>query len=155
MEKDNARQKRLATISRLCKNVQACRAEKAETKIKQMEDAIKFDFERFMDFQRRAEQAEAQCALLKQENSKLAMASIEQPPYKQDLIDRMKRMEDALKMARPALVNADSDTSFIAHRYSHALTAANCPLTEAELLKTSGMCRAAEKAVKAALEEKP
>lgn len=97
LEKDNARQKRLATISRLCKNVQACRAEKAETKIKQMEDAIKFDFERFMDFQRRAEQAESQCALLKQENSKLAMASIEQPPYKQDLIDRMKRMEDALR----------------------------------------------------------
>lgn len=41
LEKDNARQKRLATISRLCKNVQSCRAEKAE---------------------QRAEQAEAQCA---------------------------------------------------------------------------------------------
>ena len=61
MHKDNERHKRLATISRLCKNVQACRAEKAETKIKQMEDAIKFDFERFMEFQQRAEQAEAQC----------------------------------------------------------------------------------------------
>ena len=33
---------------------------KALNKIKQMEDAIKFDFERFMEFQRRAEQAEAQ-----------------------------------------------------------------------------------------------
>ena len=43
------------------------------------------------------EQAEAQCDLLKQENSKLAAAAIEQPPYKQDLIDRMKRMEDALR----------------------------------------------------------
>ena len=68
---------------------------------------------------------------------------------------RMKRMEDALKMARPALVRADSDTSYIAHRYSHVLTAAKCPLTEAELLKTSGMCISAENAVKAALEEKP
>ena len=62
LEKDNARQKRLATISRLCKNVQSFRAEKAEEKIKQMQDAIEFDFERFMEFQRRAEQAEAQCA---------------------------------------------------------------------------------------------
>ena len=35
---------------------------KALKKIKQMEDAIKFDFERFMEFQQRAEQAEAQCA---------------------------------------------------------------------------------------------
>ena len=68
---------------------------------------------------------------------------------------RMKRMEEALKMARTALVRADSDTSYIAHRYSHVLTAANCPLTEEELLKTSGMCISAEKAVKAALEEKP
>ena len=66
-----------------------------------------------------------------------------------------KRMREALELARPALVNADSDTSFIAHRYSHALTAANCPLTEAELLRTSGMCRTAEKAVRAALEGKP
>ena len=71
------------------------------------------------------------------------------------LLARTKRMEDALKMARPALVRADSDTSYIAHRYSHVLTAAKCPLTEAELLKTSGMCISAEKAVKAALEEKP
>lgn len=38
---------------------------KALNKIKQMEDAIKFDFERFMDFQRRAEQAEAQCAAMR------------------------------------------------------------------------------------------
>ena len=71
------------------------------------------------------------------------------------LLARMKRMEEALKMARTALVRADSDTSYIAHRYSHVLTAANCPLTEEELLKTSGMCISAEKAVKAALEEKP
>ena len=42
LEKDNARQKRLATISRLCKNVAGVRAEKAEEKIRQMEDAIKF-----------------------------------------------------------------------------------------------------------------
>ena len=33
---------------------------KALKKIKQMEDAIKFDYERFMEFQQRAEQAEAQ-----------------------------------------------------------------------------------------------
>ena len=66
-----------------------------------------------------------------------------------------KRMREALEMARPALVRADSDTSYIAHRYSHVLTGAKCPLTEDELLKTSGMCRAAEKAVKAALEVKP
>ena len=38
---------------------------KALKKIKQMEDAIKFDFERFMEFQQRAEQAEAQCAAYK------------------------------------------------------------------------------------------
>ena len=38
---------------------------KALKKIKQMEDAIKYDFERFMEFQQRAEQAEAQCAAYK------------------------------------------------------------------------------------------
>ena len=38
---------------------------KALKKIKQMEDAIKFDFERFMEFQQRAEQAEAQCVAYK------------------------------------------------------------------------------------------
>ena len=38
---------------------------KALNKIKQMEDAIKFDFEKFMEFQRRAEQAESQCAAYK------------------------------------------------------------------------------------------
>ena len=48
-------------------------------------------------YKQRAEQSEAECALLKQENRKLATAAIEQPPYKQDLIDRMKRMEDALR----------------------------------------------------------
>ena len=71
------------------------------------------------------------------------------------ILTRLHRMEGALKMARPALVRADSDTSYIAHRYMYLLKNANCPLTEDELLKTSGMCRNAEKAVKAALEDKP
>ena len=57
LEKENARQKRLATISRLCKNVQACRAEQAEAKLEvQTETALQ---ERA-----RREQAEAQCAAM-------------------------------------------------------------------------------------------
>ena len=40
LEKDNARQKRLATISRLCKNVQACRAEKAEAQCAAMQSVL-------------------------------------------------------------------------------------------------------------------
>ena len=39
---------------------------KALRKIKQMEDAIKFDFERFMEFQQRAETAEAQVAAMRE-----------------------------------------------------------------------------------------
>jgi len=56
---------------------------KALNKIKQMEDAIKFDFERFMEFQRRAEQAEASCAAMRlrfekyvRENCKLIRHSV-------------------------------------------------------------------------------
>ena len=77
LEKDNARQKRLATISRLCKNVQSFRAEKAEEKIKQMQDAIEFDFERFMEFQRRAEQAEAQCKRMQIAINRYVIGNIE------------------------------------------------------------------------------
>ena len=83
LEQDNARQKRLATISRLCKNVQACRAEKLEAKILQMEDAIKFDFERFMEFQQRAEQAEAQNKRMQTAINRYVIGNIE-------LLDAMK-----------------------------------------------------------------
>lgn len=67
------------------------------------------------------------------------------------LLEENRRMREALEKARPALVRADSDTSYIAHRYSHVLKNANCPLTEDELLKTSGLCREAAKLAQQAL----
>ena len=69
----------------------------ANARVDELEYKLMAQTETALQEKAKREQAEAQCALLKQENSKLAMASIEQPPYKQDLIDRMKRMEDALE----------------------------------------------------------
>ena len=54
------------------------------------------EFNRAEMYKERAEQAEAQCVKLKEENSKLASAAIEQPPYKNDLLAQNKRIQTAI-----------------------------------------------------------
>ena len=49
----------------------------------------------------------------------LEMASIEQPPYKQDLIDRMKRMEDALKELLRLYVRPDGTIATLTYQKHH------------------------------------
>ena len=69
----------------------------ANARIADLEYKLMAQTETALQEKAKREQAEAQCALLKQENSKLASAAIEKPPHKQDLLARMKRMEDALR----------------------------------------------------------
>ena len=87
LEKDNARQKRLATISRLCKNVQACRAEKAEAQLDKMRNCGNCD--NWRDCWGEPEEVPGleSCDDHKCEGSTYVQEA---------LIHRMKRMENAL-----------------------------------------------------------
>ena len=88
LEKDNARQKRLATISRLCKNVQACRAEKAEAQLDKMRNCGNCD--NWRDCWGEPEEVPG---LESCDDHKCGGST-----YTQDaLIHRMKRMEDFIK----------------------------------------------------------
>ena len=100
LEKDNARQKRLATISRLCKNVQACRAEKAEAQLDKMRNCGNCD--NWRDCWGEPEEVPG---LESCDDHKCGGST-----YVQDaLIHRMKRMEDALREI--AIVYADTSLS--------------------------------------------
>ena len=72
------------------------RAEQAEKNFEDAKDKIAMMGAEIVRLSEGKEQAEAQCAKLKEENSKLASAAIEQPPYKNDLLAQNKRIQTAI-----------------------------------------------------------
>ena len=72
------------------------RAEQAEANFDDAKDKIAMMGAEIVRLSEAKEQAEAQCAELKQANSSLASAAIEQPPYKNDLLAQNKRMQTAI-----------------------------------------------------------
>ena len=68
----------------------------ANARVAELEYKLMAQTETALQEKAKREQAEAQCAKLKEENSKLASAAIEQPPYKNDLLAQNKRIQTAI-----------------------------------------------------------
>lgn len=68
----------------------------ANARVAELEYKLMAQTETALQEKAKREQAEAQFAKLKEENSKLASAAIEQPPYKNDLLAQNKRMQTAI-----------------------------------------------------------
>ena len=82
---------------------QTCKVEQLEqqlaaanARVAEVEYKLMAQTETALQEKARREQAEAQCAKIKEANSKLSSAAIEHPPYKADLIAQNKRVQTAI-----------------------------------------------------------